>query len=148
MAYFNQERKQERAPVIKAILKKYGVKGSLAVRNHSTFVLNIKSGSVDFIENYIKTDADKHYGNKMDQNQIDYLRKNKAVDVNPYWFQEHYSGKAKQFLTEVFAAMNKGNHNNSEIQTDYFDVGWYVDVNIGQWNKPYELEGSWEAVTV
>ena len=148
MAYFNQERKQERAPAIKAILKKYGVKGSLAVRNHSTFVLNIKSGSVDFIENYIKTDADKHYGNKMDQNQIDYLRKNKAVDVNPYWFQEHYSGKAKQFLTEVFAAMNKGNHNNSDIQTDYFDVGWYVDVNIGQWNKPYELEGSWEAVTV
>jgi hypothetical protein len=148
MAYFNQERKSERAPAIKAILKKYGVKGSLAVRNHSTFVLNIKSGSVDFIENYIKTDADKHYGNKMDQNQIDYLRKNKAVDVNPYWFQEHYSGKAKQFLTEVFAAMNKGNHNNSDIQTDYFDVGWYVDVNIGQWNKPYELEGSWEAVTV
>ena len=148
MAYFNQERKQERAPAIKAILKKYGVKGSLAVRNHSTFVLNIKSGSVDFIENYIKTDADKHYGNKMDQNQIDYLRKNKAVDVNPYWFQEHYSGKALSFLKEVFKAMNSGNHDNSDIQSDYFDVGWYVGVNIGQWNKPYELEGSWEAVTV
>ena len=148
MAYFNQERKQERAPAIKAILKKYGVKGSLAVRNHSTFVLNIKSGSVDFIENYIKTDADKHYGNKMDQNQIDYLRKNKAVDVNPYWFQEHYSGKALSFLKEVFKAMNNGNHDNSDIQSDYFDVGWYVGINIGQWNKPYELEGSWEAVTV
>jgi hypothetical protein len=52
MAYFNQERKQERAPVIKAILKKYGVKGSLAVRNHMTFVLNIKSGKIDFIELY------------------------------------------------------------------------------------------------
>ena len=137
MAYMNQERKQQRAPIIKAILKKYNVKGTLAVRNHSTLVLNIKSGSIDFIENYIKTDADKHYGNKMDQNQIDYLRKNKAVDVNPYWFQEHYSGKAKQFLTEVFAAMNKGNHNNSDIQTDYFNVGWYVSVNIGKWNKPY-----------
>ena len=148
MAYFNQERKQERAPAIKAILKKYGVKGSLAVRNHSTFVLNIKSGSVDFIENYIKTDADKHYGNKMDQNQIDYIRKNKALDVNPYWYQEHYTGKALSFLKEVFKAMNAGNHDNSDIQTDYFDVGWYVDVNIGQWNKPYALEASWEAVTV
>ena len=140
MAYFNQERKQAKAPAIKAILKKYGVKGSLAVRHHSTFVLNIKSGSIDFIENYIKTDSDKNYGNKLDQNQIDYIRKNKAIDVNPYWFQEHYSGKAKQFLTEVFAAMNVGNHNNSDIQTDYFDVGWYVDVNIGSWNKPYTLE--------
>ena len=140
MAYFNQERKSQKAPVIKAILKKYGVKGSLAVRNHSTFVLNIKSGSIDFIENYIETDSKVFHGKKMDQGQIDYLRKNKAVDVNPYWFQEHYSGKAKQFLTEVFTAMNKGNHDNSDIQTDYFDVGWYVDVNIGSWNKPYTLE--------
>jgi hypothetical protein len=140
MAYFNQERKKERAPAIKAIMKKYGIKGSLAVRNHSTFVLNVKSGSIDFIENYIKTDANKHYGNKMDQKQIDYIRNNKALDVNPYWYQEHFDGKAKSFLKEVLAAMNGGNHNNSDIQTDYFDVGWYVDVNIGSWDKPYILE--------
>jgi hypothetical protein len=140
MAYFNQERKKERAPAIKAIMKKYGIKGSLAVRNHSTFVLNVKSGSIDFIENYIKTDANKHYGNKMDQKQIDYIRNNKALDVNPYWYQEHFDGKAKSFLKEVLTAMNGGNHNNSDIQTDYFDVGWYVDVNIGSWDKPYILE--------
>ena len=137
MAYFNQERKQERAPAIKAILKKYGIKGSLAVRNHSTFVLNVKSGSIDFIENYIQTDAKLIHGGKMSQEQIDYIRKNRSLDVNPYWFKEHYSGKAKEFLTEVFAAMNVGNHDNSDIMTDYFDVGWYVDVNIGSWNKPY-----------
>ncbi len=137
MAYFNQERKQERAPAIKAILKKYGIKGSLAVRNHSTFVLNVKSGSIDFIENYIQTDAKLIHGGKMSQEQIDYIRKNQSLDVNPYWFKEHYSGKAKEFLTEVFAAMNVGNHDNSDIMTDYFDVGWYVDVNIGSWNKPY-----------
>jgi hypothetical protein len=140
MAYFNQERKSERAPAIKAILKKYGVKGSLAVRNHSTFVLNVKSGKIDFIENYIKTDADKHYGNKMSADQVAYIRKNQSLDVNTYWYQEHYSGKAKSFLKEILDAMNGGNHNNSDIQTDYFDVGWYVDVNIGSWNKPYSLE--------
>ena len=140
MDYFNQERKQERAPAIKAILKKYGVKGSLAVRNHMTFVLNIKSGSIDFIENYIQTDEAKNYGNKMSADQVAYIRQNKALDVNPYWYQEHYSGKAKSFLKEILTAMNGGNHNNSDIQTDYFDVGWYVDVNIGSWNKPYVLE--------
>jgi len=138
MAYFNQERKSERAPAIKAILKKYGVKGSLAVRNHSTFVLNVKSGSIDFIENYIGTNGSKHY-NVMSQDQIEYVRNNKSLDVNVYWYQDHFSGKAKEFLSEVLAEMNKGNHNNSDIQTDYFDVGWYVDVNIGQWNKPYIL---------
>jgi hypothetical protein len=148
MAYFNQERKSDRAPAIKAILKKYNVKGSLAVRNHSTFVLNIKSGSIDFIENFIQTDTNVKHGRKMSQEQIEYIRKNRSLDVNPYWFQEHYSDVAKEFLTEVFAAMNAGNHNNSDIQSDYFDVGWYVDVNIGSWNKPYEVAGSWEAVTV
>lgn len=140
MAYFNQERKQQRAPAIKAILKKYGVKGSLAVRNHSTFVLNIKSGKVDFIENFIQTDIDKPYGNKMSADQVACIRKNQSLDVNVYWYQEHYSGKAKSFLKEVLAAMNGGNHDNSDVQTDYFDVGWYVDVNIGSWDKPYTLE--------
>ena len=67
-------------------------------------------------------------------------RKNQSVDVNPYWFKEHFSGVAKSFLLELFQAMNKGNHDNSDIMTDYFDVGWYVDVNIGKWDKPYIVE--------
>jgi hypothetical protein len=140
MAYVSQERKQSLAPAIKAVLKKYGVKGSLSVRNHSTLVLNLKSGSIDFIENFIETDSKVMHGRKMSQDQIDYIRKNQSVDVNPYWYHEHFSGKAKNFLKEVLTVMNKGNHDNSDIQTDYFDVGWYVNVNIGKWNKPYTLE--------
>jgi len=140
MAYFNQERKQQKAPAIKAILKKYGVKGSLAVRNHSTFVLNLKSGSIDFIENFIQTDSNVMHGRKMSQEQIEYIRKNQSLDVNVYWYKEHFSGKALDFLKEVLHVMNGGNHDNSDIQTDYFDVGWYVDVNIGSWNKPYTVE--------
>jgi len=38
------------------------------------------------------------------------------------------------------AVMNTGNWDKSDIQTDYFNVGWYVDVNIGKWNKPYIME--------
>lgn len=136
----SQERKQQLAPAIKAVLKKYGVKGTLAVRNHSTLMLTLKSGKINFIENFIETDSKVMHGRKMAQDQIDYIRKNQSVDVNPYWYHEHFSGKAKDFLKDVLTAMNKGNHDNSDIQTDYFDVGWYVDVNIGKWNKPYVLE--------
>ena len=140
MAYMSQERKQQLAPAIKAVLKKYGVKGTLAVRNHSTLMLTLKSGKINFIENFIETDSKVMHGRKMAQDQIDYIRKNQSVDVNPYWYHEHFSGKAKDFLKDVLTVMNKGNHDNSDIQTDYFDVGWYVDVNIGKWNKPYVLE--------
>lgn len=139
MAWMNQERKAKIATALKPILKKYGIKGSLSVHNHSTLRLNIKSGSIDFIENYIKTDADKPYGKDIRADQIDYLRQTQFMQVNPYWFHEDFSGPARAFLSAVLNAMNSGNHDNSNAQVDYFDVGWYVAVDIGKWNKPYQL---------
>jgi hypothetical protein len=46
---------------------------------------------------------------------------------------------SEEFLKEVLTAMNEGNHDRSEIQYDYFDVGWYVDVNVGRWNESYQF---------
>lgn len=129
MAYMNQERKAAIAPVVKAICKKYGIKASLAVRHHSTLVLNIKSGAIDFIGNFNKV-----RGQRINDVAKEYLK------VNPYWFHDHFNDVAKEFLQEVFAAMNNGNWDNSDIMTDYFDKGWYVDVNVGRWDKPYVLE--------
>ena len=135
MAYFNQERKAKIAPKIKAILAKYKVKGSLAVRNHMTLCLNLKSGSIDFIANSNKVCSNNHY-----QVASGFKPSTSGYDqVNPYHFKDHYDGKALAFMQEVFHAMNDGNHDRSDIQSDYFDVGWYVDVNIGKWNKPYLL---------
>ena len=140
MAYVSQEKKAKLAPTIKAILKKYGVKGSLSVRNHSSLVLNIKSGKMDFIENFIKTDASTFHGNKMDQKQIDYIRAKNCLDVNTYWYHEHFSGSAKKFLAEMIDAMEGPEFfNNDDAQTDYFSRSHYIDINIGQWNKPYQL---------
>jgi hypothetical protein len=28
---------------------------------------------------------------------------------------------------------------------DYFDTAYYVDINIGKWNKPYVFTGAKEA---
>ena len=135
MAYMNQEKKAKIAPKVKAILKKYGIKGTLSVRNYSTLCLNLKSGQIDFIANSNRVCGDDFY--QVAQG----FRPNtgKYAQVNPYHYTSHYDGKALAFLTEVLTEMNKGNHDNSDIQTDYFDVGWYVDVNIGKWNKPYKV---------
>ena len=133
MAYVSQELKAKIAPQIKAICKKYGIKATLAVRHHSTLVLNVRQGSIDFIGNYNET-VDARPGGFRNGSPAE-----KSIQVNTYWYHDHFSGKAKAFLAEVLAVMNNGNHDRSDIQTDYFDVGWYVDVNIGQWNKPYAL---------
>lgn len=126
MAYVSQERKAQLAPKIKAICKKYGVKATLSVRNHMVLCLNIKSGKIDFIGDFNRTCNPQ------------FLAKN-YIQINQFWYKDHFDGEAYHFLSEVIPAMNAGNHDNSDIQSDYFDVGWYIDVNVGKWNKPYEL---------
>lgn len=132
MAYMNQERKKQLAPGIKTVLKKYGMKGSIAVRHHSTLVVNIKSGRLDIIGNYCQ---------KADSATIIELSKSECMSVNVYWIDEHYTGEVRDFLNELHTAMMDGNWDKSDIMSDYFNVGWYTDINIGQWNKPYVLEG-------
>ena len=113
MAYMNQEKKAIIAKALKPVLAKYGMKGTLSVRNHMAIVLNLKSGKINF---------------------------EGREQVNPYWFHEHYTGKAKAFLTEAFAALKSaGWYDNSDPMTDYFNTAYYYDINIGKWNKPYEV---------
>lgn len=145
MAYMNQEKKKELAPAIKAVLKKYGVKGSIAVKNYSTLVVNIRSGKIDFFSDAVAAREERakfdDFASRAFERLVSNGRDGFEEQVNPYWFHEHYAGKSREFLKELLAAMNNGNHDNSDAQIDYFDVGWYVDVNIGRWDKPYVYEG-------
>jgi hypothetical protein len=133
MAYVSQDLKAKIAPKIKEILAKNGLKGTLAVRNNSALVLNIKSGKIDFIKNFNET-CQVQYGQTGR-----FTPATDSIDVNTYRFRDHFSGKAKQVLQQLIVAMNDGNWDKSDVQSDYFNVGWYIDVNIGKWNKPYEL---------
>jgi hypothetical protein len=135
MAYMSQEKKAKLAPAVKAALKKYNLKGTLSVNNHSTLVLKIKQGPIDFIKNFNDTIAalPGYDGHKAQSAERTY------IDVNPYHFQSHFTGKALAAVKAVYDAMMVGNHDRSDMMTDYFDVGWYVDINIGSWNAPYAL---------
>lgn len=133
----NQERKAKITKMLKLILAKYKVKGSLSVRNHSTIVLTLKSGAIDFIDN-----SNKVCGNDFYQVQRGFKPTTSGYDqVNPYWFQDHYDGDAKAFLTEAFKALKSADwYDESNAMIDYFNIAYYVDINIGKWDKPYILE--------
>jgi len=133
MAYMSQERKAQIAPSVKAICKKYGVKASLSVRNHSTLALTVTQGDIDFIKNF------NDVCGKNDTYKVRQPVTNNYLSVNPYHYRNHFTDRALKFLTEVHTAMMQGNHDRSDIQSDYFDVGWYVDINIGRWDRPYAL---------
>ena len=133
MAYMTQENKAKLAAAAKPILKKYGLKGSFSVSNGSGIKLKIKSGTINFIENFNQTMENRgvpSYGSVATD----------CLSVNPYWYKEHFTGKALAFLKEIFLVLNKGNYDNSDSQSDYFDIGWYVYLQVGSWNKPYILE--------
>lgn len=133
MAYMSQEMKKELTPAIKAVLKKHGYKGTIGVNNHSSLVVNIKEGKHDFIAiaNAKGQEMAERRGHR-------YHPSTGYVQVNTY-YPEHY-GDASEFLEELIAAM-KGTkwYNNSDIQVDYFDIAYYIDINVGKWDKPYQV---------
>ena len=137
MAYMNQERKAKITKMLKPILAKYKVKGSLSVRNHSTIVLTLKSGAIDFIGN-----SNRVCGNDFYQVQRGFKPTTSGYDqVNPYWFQDHYDGDAKAFLTEAMKALKSADwYDESDAMIDYFNIAYYVDVNIGKWDAPYIVQ--------
>ena len=133
MAYMDQTKKAALAPGIKAVLNKYGMKATLGVRHHSTLCIRISSGKLDVIGN----------AREMAQQRGDFEASRwenvPSINVNQYWLDSRFSGDVLSFLQELCAAANVGNHDRSDIQSDFFCVGWYVDINVGAWNKPYRL---------
>ena len=119
MAYMNQEMKAARVPAIKAVLKKYKMKGTISVRNHSTLVVTLKSGVFDFGEDYIQ--------------------------VNTYHLGNRFHGKQLEFMDELKTAMLGNDWYDNSDPTDYFhDVAFYVRIHVGDWNKggPYQVIGA------
>lgn len=115
MAYMNQDKKAKIASKMKPVLRKYGLKGSLSVHNHSSITLTIKSGPIDFGGDY--------------------------VQVNQYWLDDHYKDKPQALaaLKEIKEAMLAADwYDRSDAQVDYFDTAYYYNINVGRWNKPYE----------
>ena len=120
MAYVSQEMKKELAVGIKKVLKKYGCKGNIRVKNHMSLYVDVMEGPIDFGSG---THGDKYH------------------QINTYWIDDHWSGIARQFLNELLTAMKgKNYYNNDNAQFDYFDRSHYTDINIGKWNKPYKLD--------
>ena len=124
MAYVDQAKKAKIAHALKAVVPK-DWKYSLAVRNHSTIVMTIASAPFELIK--------AHKGSE-------YFNPETATycNVNPYHAAEFCDDECvSDVLVKIIETLNTDNHDNSDHQTDYFDVGHYVDLQIGRWNKPF-----------
>ena len=67
--------------------------------------------------------------------------------INQYHLEDFYGKENAEILSKIDTisrtapAKNGGKvwYNDSDIQTDYFDIAYYVHINVGKWNKPYEI---------
>ena len=132
MAYFSQEMKKAISADVRKICTAHGVKGTLSVRNGMKVALTLKSGAIDF-------NADQ-------AERVVFGRREEAVDfhdgkdVSYGWEDTFREGTtAHAFLAEIVPVLNRGNYSNTDSQRDYFDDGFYVAIEIGRYNRPYDL---------
>ena len=124
MAYMNQEKKATIAAELKKVIPATW-KWSLSVRHHSTIRLTISAAPIDLIGEHIKNE---------------YLTgKETYLQLNEYHLEHAYTGKLLETFKKIKAAMNIDNWDRSDATVDYFDVGHYVNIQIGQWDRPFKV---------
>jgi len=135
MAYVDQAKKAKIAAALKPVVPQ-GWKYSLKVRHHSTIVMTVYEAPFDLIRAHKASD----YFNPETTNEL---------SVNPYHYRSHLEDEAvADVFEQIFDALNTDNHDRSDIQTDYFDVGHYVELRVGRWDKPFRVTGPLAVATV
>ena len=137
MAYVSNETKARIASLVKAVLKAYGMTGTIAVsRSRVAIEVNIKGGHLDIVNNFNRTVKAGIAHGEFNVGPRAYVDAT-YLTVTHHGFGKTFSGAARSFIGDLFNALHDGNHDNSHIESDYFDVGWYASVNFGKWNAPY-----------
>ncbi len=128
MAYITA--KETRAIKKKLVESFPDFKFSVRNEHHSSVAVTILSGPVRFnyTEEARRTSASMY--NVTSEKEPDYLQLN-------HYYLENYTNA--NILHEMYDILNDGNYDNSEPMTDYFDVGFYVNLSMGSWDKPYIL---------
>lgn len=128
MAHMNQEKKARIAAALKLVMPK-GWKYSLAVRNHSTIVLTISSAPIDILAERARVCAAR--------NGLKLQHEREHVNLNVYHLDKAFDGELLATFKAINKALNLDNHDRSDYMTDHFDVGHYVEINVGTWNKAF-----------
>ena len=124
-------KKEEVAQIRKELKDRFKNDFKFGVRKNahsSTVEVTIKSGKVDFSDI-----LDGRRGH---------------AQVNPY--HTHNYGPHKELFDEIFRIMKtapgnieggRAHYDNSDSMTDYFDTAFYVDLDVGDYNQPYQCTG-------
>lgn len=107
MAYITTERVKEIRNEIKSLFPKT-FKFSITRENHSCVSVALIASPLKF--------------------------KEARPNINEFYLSKAPHATILRIIKDV---INQGNFDHSDSQTDYFHVGFYIDIQIGRWDKPY-----------
>lgn len=132
MAYVTKETKNRIQKQLKTIMP-MSCKWSLSGTGKGRLSLNIWAADVDLIA------AVNQYNQRMKQRG--YIIPEKPLtycDLHHFWDID-FGKEWNDILSKAWEAMHDGNWDRSDVQTDYFDVGWYCSINLGVFGRPFEV---------
>jgi hypothetical protein len=106
------------------------LKFSVRRQHYSSVDVTIKAGNIDFTPLF-KNGWDRGY-----------------IQLNPYHlhnygeFQSMFEKMVEVIKTAPILVGGDPWYDKSDAMVDYFDTAYYFHLNIGEWDKPYELKGS------
>ncbi|MFA5790639.1 MAG: LPD29 domain-containing protein [Caldisericia bacterium] len=70
---------------------------------------------------------------------LEYMKEKGHSQVNHYYIKTSifYTDECKKVLQRVKELTDEYNYDNSDVQSDYFDVNFYLHLHIGEWDKPF-----------
>lgn len=116
MAYMPQSKKAEIAAKLKWVVPA-GWKYSLSVRNCSTLVMTIAAAPLDLLAKMNRDAAAENL------EPMDY------VSMSAKWLDRNFDGDLLAVMERISDVLNGGNY--------YFDAGWYVEIKIGAYFRPF-----------
>ncbi|KLT69906.1 LPD29 domain-containing protein [Flavobacterium sp. ABG] len=121
MAYITTEAVKEMRNQLKQLYPlKQGWKFSVTREHYSSVRCCILQAPIE-----LRQDANKEY-----------------ESVNHFWLESHYKDfpAIQEVLKKVAGVLNQDNYNNSDLMTDYHDVGHYITLKVGDWDKPFTIK--------
>ena len=101
---------------------------SVRRQHYSSVNVTIQSGNINF-KNLFNNDKD-------------------YIQLNPYHlyhyneFEPLFDEMVKIIKTAPISVGGDAWFDKSDIMTDYFHTAYYFNLNIGQWDKPYQYKGT------
>lgn len=140
MAYITSNEVAEKRKKIKGLFPaKNGWKFSITRNKTSRIVCNVLKSPYDIRKFYLP-------GPKYQFTGIDTITDETNVSVSLFNIDKKYYGPARRDLSAIASLLDEGNYDKSDVMNDYFDVGFYVNLELGHYDKPYCPGDKWADV--